>query len=238
MINFEAQTTVAHKQFCDWLNSLQNQYVSGFWDNVVIYLLGNTYDVKLGVYINELYSANGTTYEGFIVSVPMQPKNNLLYFNKNGECVGFSDEIGTLLEIDNLGVLTQFFTNNDITLSGSEENLTISLTLETLYGNSFPVLKLIDAGNVVKSKGLVNVPYEDASYGNYAVIIKPSLESPKFLVTNKTKKEIIMSIAIFSNLTIEYIIAAKGSVQVPATAFSEMTLRTAESLGSIKYKKI
>ena len=243
-------TTTVHNLFITWLNGLLNNYVAGFYDNAIKNIIDLAFIREHFSFLQEIYSEDGTTLVGFISVIPTNTSLNsvLLYHDITGKPIYYNDVNGAdLFSFDENGIMNKFFENVTINLKTEDDwlNNTNSnqiecfISFEEFFGMKYPAIKVKNTGsNTIIGKGLLNVPYENMSFGSYMVETKPLGDISYYLVENTTKMVIEVDVPVLKDLNIKYVVKAGMAVQVPKTEFTEYFFTQTEILGGLKIRLV
>ena len=240
-IIYDPLTKVPHKNFINWLNDLLTTYRSGFWDSFIQNMIELTFIRKTKVFFEELYGLDGTTNLGNLVVGNLDTVNHtLLYFDGEGDPVMYNNtDIPNILDIDAEGNLIMFYTNVAIPLYDGNATHSANLIIQYEYNHGIkqPAIQVRTLVGTLISQGYLDVPYEFDDSGTYKLEVTPLDDYQKYLVTNDSAIEVIVSIPILTDFEVQYKIRANGgSILVPNTELSTVYLKEAEKLGSLRHK--
>ena len=240
----EQDTTVAHATFTIWLNSLITSYVSSFYDTAIHNLLGAAFLETNYYYLQELYSAQGKVYEGFMTIIPTDTSNNMLMVHDPITGVPYlynNTNVEDIIQFDGTGKVTVFTQNVTLPLRNDQGVIVaeVYLVFEDLYGIRVPVFNLYSLAPVVLlCEGLLDVDFDTRGSGSYSIENKPVDILEKFEVTNKGKIIMTLNVPIFGDYYIPYTLRVGQTIQVPVTESSEYYFKVAKGLSDIIYKKV
>ena len=229
-----------HGIFVGWLNRLNDNYVSGFYDDAIKNLLALAELEKHRTYIQNLYDAKGVKLLAFMSVLSSNEADKLLMIHDmDGEPFAYAQgNLENIFSFDDDGNLSGITFDEGLFLKNPDGSPggTLYLTEQTTYGNAFPQLD-VTVGNT-ELRGVITVNYDPQSTGGYVIENSPLAQGTYYRVTNITDKQIIAEIPLLPKFSKEVTIPAGGSIEVISTPTSDYFFRQGMYLDALRVKLI
>lgn len=231
----------AHNSFIEWLNTMNENYISGFYDTAIQNLIGASFIKSHRSTLQEMYSKGGSVIDDFVTLLPTDTTNHILMIHdlETGVPYLYNDTNTTeIFRFDNDGNFSGFIENVTIDLidSKGEVKAEMFFSLTLLYGIYVPLLHLkLEDRDLF---GWLDVDFDGRGSGSYLVNNSPLDDLDKYLVINKGSNRLSLSVPIFGEFIVDFDINVNASITLPVTSTVTYYLEEVAKLNNLEYKII
>lgn len=235
-------SSIPHKQFIGWLNSLLTDYKSGVWDKAVKNLLEMVFIREVKFLMIELFYPSGEGEPlGYLVIMPTDTRKSLMLLMTGSEVNCYnSEDMENFISFTTDGNITNFQENLVLDLKNpvtKQKEAEVFISIQKCFGMLLPKLFIRDTAiNEIKAVGVLDIDYEGRKSGSYIVETSPIDIVKKIAITNITGVKMKLSIPIVTDFTLDVEINSKETITIPNTKLSNYFVRNSVDLDTFEYK--